>query len=316
MSVVPSATSGTMNRLPGSGGTGAMGRTIVETIVRDGIHNVVILARTANPEKEAEIGARIISVDYSDINQLRSTLETFSISTVISTLTSSLGIESELNLIQAASKSVVTRRYIANVWGITYTPEYGYLTQDETSLTSLEGSSIEWTCFLNGFLSDYFVMPRGKSHMTPLVVLVDMMHNTATVPGSGSVPVVLAYSFDIAKFVVKALGLDHWEKEMYVIGDRLTLTEVVALAEKNKGPKFSVTHDSMGNLQAGEVCELPAHKDYYPHFPKDQLQGLLAFFGIIWDSGKCNLKPDNPLNQRFPEIETATVGSLFQSAWG
>ncbi|KAK1520247.1 uncharacterized protein CCOS01_10366 [Colletotrichum costaricense] len=68
MSVVPSATSGTMNRLPGSGGTGAMGRTIVETIVRDGIHNVVILARTANPEKEAEIGARIISVDYSDIN--------------------------------------------------------------------------------------------------------------------------------------------------------------------------------------------------------------------------------------------------------
>ncbi|KAK1475194.1 hypothetical protein CTAM01_15699 [Colletotrichum tamarilloi] len=269
MSVVPSATSGTMNRLPGSGGTGAMGRTIVETIVRDGIHNVVILARTANPENEAEIGARIISVDYSDINQLRSTLETFSISTVISTLTSSL---------------------------------------------ALEGSSLEWICFLNGFLSDYFVMPRGKSHMTPLVVLVDMMHNTATVPGSGSVPVVLAYSFDIAKFVVKALGLDHWEKEMYVIGDRLTLTEVVALAEKNKGPKFSVTHDSMGNLQAGEVCELPAHKDYYPHFPKDQLQGLLAFFGIIWDSGKCNLKPDNPLNQRFPEIETATVGSLFQLA--
>ncbi|KAK1520246.1 uncharacterized protein CCOS01_10365 [Colletotrichum costaricense] len=181
-------------------------------------------------------------------------------------------------------------------------------------MQALEGSSLEWTCFLNGFLSDYFVMPRGKSHMTPLVVLVDMMHNKATVPGSGSVPVVLAYSFDIAKFVVKALGLDHWEKEMYVIGDRLTLTEVVALAEKTKGAKFSVTHDSMGNLQAGEVCELPAHKAYYPHFPKDQLQGLLAFLGIIWESGKCNLKPDNPLNQRFPEIETATVGSLFQSA--
>ncbi|KAK1458544.1 hypothetical protein CCUS01_09208 [Colletotrichum cuscutae] len=219
MSVVPSATSRTMNRLPGSGGTGAMGRTIAETIVRDGIHNEVILARTANPEKEAEIGARITSVDYSAINQLR-------------------------------------------------------------------------------------------------MVLVDVMHNTATVPGSGSVPVVLAYSFDIAKFVVKALGLDHWEKEMYVSGDRLTLTEVVALAEKTKEAKFSVTHDSMGNLQTGEVCELPAHKAYYPHFPKDQLQGLLAFFSIIWESGKCNLKPDNPLNQRFPEIETATVGSLFQSAWG
>ncbi|KAL4403448.1 hypothetical protein CABS03_15222 [Colletotrichum abscissum] len=108
-------------------------------------------------------------------------------------------------------------------------------------------------------------MPRGKSHMTPLVVLVDMMHNTATVPGSGSVTVVMAYSFDIAKFVVIALGLDHWEKEMYFIGDRLTLTEVVALAEKTKGAKFSITHNSMGNWQAGEVCELPAHKDYYPH---------------------------------------------------
>lgn len=152
--------------------------------------------------------------------------------------------------------------------------------------------------------------------MTPLVVLVDMMHNMATVPGSGSVPVVLTYSFDIAKFVVKALGLDHWEKEMYVIGDRLTLNEVVALAEKTKGAKFSVTHDSMGDLQAGKVSELPAHKDYYAYFPKDQLKGLLAFFGMMWESGKCNLKPVSTLNQRFPEIETATVESLFQSAWG
>ncbi|KXH40814.1 hypothetical protein CSIM01_08542 [Colletotrichum simmondsii] len=303
-----------------AGGTGAMGRTIVEAIVRDGTYNVVILARTANPEKEAEIGARIISVGYSDINQLRSTLETFSISTVISTLNSSLGIESELNLIQAASKSVVTRRYVANVWGITYTPEeskvFPAVEGKVLAMQALEGSSLEWTYFLNGFLSDYFVMPLGKSHMTPLVVLVDMFHNTASVPGSGSVPVVLTYSFDIAKFVVKALGLDHWEKEMYVIGDRLTLNEVVALAEKTKGAKFSVTHDSMEDLQAGKVSELPAHKDYYAYFPKDQLQGLLAFFGMMWESGKCNLKPVGTLNQRFPEIETATVEFLFQSAWG
>ncbi|KAI3546177.1 hypothetical protein CABS02_09054 [Colletotrichum abscissum] len=126
----------------------------------------------ANPEKEAEIGPRIISVDYSDINQLRSTLETFSISTVISTLTSSLGIESELNLIQTASKSVVTRRYIANVWGITYTPEYGYLTQDETSLTcSVQGVEgipscrRQSTCHVSsrGFLARIDLLPQWVS---------------------------------------------------------------------------------------------------------------------------------------------------------
>ncbi|EQB56390.1 hypothetical protein CGLO_03605 [Colletotrichum gloeosporioides Cg-14] len=153
--------------------------------------------------------------------------------------------------------------------------------------------------------------------MASLVVLVDMVHNVAAILGSGSVSVVfvvLTYSFDIPKFVIRALALDHWEKEMYIIGDSLTLNEVVALAEKVKGTKFSVTHDSMGSLQAGRVTELPSHEAFYPYFPKEQIQGLLAFFGVMWESGKCNLEPGYTLNQRFADIETTNVRALLESA--
>ncbi|CAI0649434.1 unnamed protein product [Colletotrichum noveboracense] len=298
-----------------AGGTGAMGRTIVEGLVRDGTHRVVILARKTNSEKEAEIGARIVAVDYSDSDQISTVLEANSIDTVISTLNSSFGIESELNLIKAANQSTATKRYVANVWGITYTPECSPLQREKFKRCKLEASSLEWTCFLTGFLSDYFVMPRGKSYMTPLVVLVDMVHNVAAIPGSGSVPVVLTCSFDIPKFVIRALALDHWEKEMYIIGDKMTLNEVVALAEEVKGTKFSVTHDSMDNHKAGRVTELPSHEAYYPYFSKEQMQGLLAFFGIMWESGKCNLEPAYTLNQRFPDIETTSVRTLLESAW-
>ncbi|KAK1844227.1 nmra-like family protein [Colletotrichum chrysophilum] len=302
-----------------AGGTGAMGRTIVEGLVRDGTHRVAILARKTNPEKEAKIGARIVAVDYSDSDQISTVLEANSINTVISTLNSSFGIESKLNLIRAANQSTATKRYVANVWGITYTPEeskvFPAAEGKVQAMQALGASSLEWTCFLTGFLSDYFVMPRGKSYMTPLVVLVDMVHNVAAIPGSGSVPVVLTYSFDIPKFVIRALALDHWENEMYIIGDKMTLNEVVALAEEVKGTKFSVTHDSMDNLKAGRVTELPSHEAYYPYFPKEQMQGLLAFFGIMWESGKCNLEPAYTLNQRFPDIETTSVRTLLESAW-
>ncbi|KAF3809724.1 hypothetical protein GCG54_00005265 [Colletotrichum gloeosporioides] len=183
------------------------------------------------------------------------------------------------------------------------------------AIQALEACPLEWTCFLTGLLSDYLVMPHGKSYMTLLVVLVDMVHNVAAILGSGSVSVVLTYSFDIPKFVIRALALDHWEKEMYIIRDRITLNEVVALAEKFKASKFSVTHDYMYSLQAGRVTELLSHEAYYPYFPKEQMQGLLAFFGVMWKSGKCSLEPAHTLNQRFPDIETTNVRALLESAW-
>ena len=95
--------------------------------------------------------------------------------------------------------------------------------------------SLEWTTVLNGFFLDYFGIPKVKSYLQPTTIVLDIANDCAGIPGSGDVPVVLTHSFDVAKYTARLLGLDKWEKESYVIGDRLTWNEFLKLAEEAKG---------------------------------------------------------------------------------
>jgi len=73
--------------------------------------------------KEAEIGTRILAVNYSDVNSLAAALETNKVELVISAIDMVHGAESEHALIQAAAKSATTKRYIPSTWGIEYSDE-------------------------------------------------------------------------------------------------------------------------------------------------------------------------------------------------
>ena len=78
----------------------------------------------ANAEKEKEIGARILPVDYTSIDALAKAFEANKVETVISTLGWPAGGELEFNLIAAADKSATTKRYIPSVWGMKASNEY------------------------------------------------------------------------------------------------------------------------------------------------------------------------------------------------
>jgi len=124
-----------------AGGTGKLGRAIVEAIQADCKFDVVILAREvgslgtgpsavmtdnhvqANEEKEKEIGARVIAADYDDVDALVALLESNNVETVISTMRDMGGASPDSKLIQAADKSACTKRMIASLWGIEYTEQ-------------------------------------------------------------------------------------------------------------------------------------------------------------------------------------------------
>jgi hypothetical protein len=99
----------------------------------------------------------------------------------------------------------------------------------------------------------------------------------------------------------------------YIIGDKLTMNEVLAIAEEATGSKFETTYDSLETLKSGQVTELPAHADMY--FPKPMLQGMLAVFGLLFEQGHFDFKPEKSLNSQFPEIETRKVRDLVEEAW-
>ncbi|KAK7421216.1 hypothetical protein QQX98_002346 [Neonectria punicea] len=304
-----------------SGGTASLGRAIVEAIVALGKYEVIVLSRKENPELEKTLGARIVPVDYSSVSSIVEVLEKNNVDTVVSAigLGGSAPPDAELPLIHAAEKSSVTKRFIASVFGATYKKEQASFYPASGKILSREElektTSLEWTTILNGFFLDYFGMPKVKSYLQPTTLVLDIAHNVAGIPGSGDVPVVFTHSFDVAKYTARLLGLEKWEKESYVIGDKVTWNEFRKLAEEAKGTKFSVEYDSVEKLQGGTITELPSHKYAYDIVPKETLQSLLAYFGIMFEDGQFDFKPEKTLNDAFPDVKPLTVKEILAQGW-
>lgn len=71
--------------------------------------------------------------------------------------------------------------------------------------------------------------------MGPFTAVIDIAHDMAVIPGSGDNPVVFTHTADLARFVVASLDLEKWDPVSYVIGDKVTWNEFLALAEEAKG---------------------------------------------------------------------------------
>ena len=89
----------------------------------------------------------------------------------------------------------------------------------------------------NGFFMDYFGMPYVDSYMSPEVPFIDIQACKAAIPGDGDEnKVVFTYTKDVARFVRKAVeSSDAWPEKSVVVGDRVTMNEVLEAAEKARG---------------------------------------------------------------------------------
>ncbi|KAF9870624.1 hypothetical protein CkaCkLH20_11930 [Colletotrichum karsti] len=309
-----------------AGGTGNVGRTIVEAIVAAGKHDVKILARKANPELEKQVGASIIAVDYANIEATTKALEDNNVHTVISTINMmppSGEAPPEIELIRAADASKTTKRIISSGWGIPHNegqagmfPSVPNKLKAQSFLRN-ETKDLEHTVVHNGFFLDYWGPQAEKSNMTPVTLFFDIPGNAAAIPGSGNTPIAFTHTNDVAKLVAASLDLEKWEPDTYIVGDKVTANEFLQLAETAKGTKFDVAYDSVENLKAGKPTELPGQIPAYAFFPKEAYQGMAAVFGLWFDDGTFDIPPagQKTLNDVFPEIKAWTVKDILNKAW-
>lgn len=141
------------------------------------------------------------------------------------------------------------------------------------ALQALEATTLEYTAVINGFFTDYYVTPKIPSRMGPFPGFVDIVNNAAAIPGSGDVPVAFTHTTDVARFAASLLDVATWQPESYVVGEKVTWKEFVAIVEEVKGVKFDVQFDAVEKLEKGQVSELPSYKDVYPFFS----QGVASF---------------------------------------
>jgi predicted dinucleotide-binding enzyme len=118
------------------GGTGNVGKTIVDALKEDKKHEVIVLTRKVSyyaradyargmgtNQSQAPEGATSVptfAVDYNNIEQLTKTLDANNVHTVISTIVmlNPTAAQSELNVVAAAAKSNSTKRFVASNWGL------------------------------------------------------------------------------------------------------------------------------------------------------------------------------------------------------
>lgn len=81
------------------------------------------------------------------------------------------------------------------------------------------------------------------------------------------------------------------------------------------GSKFEVTYDSVEDLEAGRVTDLPCYAAFYNQVGKEAASALFRELGLWMATGELNVKPAFSLNEAFPDIKPMTVKEYLDLSW-
>ena len=221
----------------------------------------------------------------------------------------------QLNLISAASKSTVTKRFIPSEYGGKVDAEIAKVDPFAKywieAAEALSKTSLQWTRLSIGFIMDYWGMPHIDSAMAPFKWAIDVENGVAAIPGTGNELMTMTYSRDLAKFVVRLLEEEEWPERSVIVGQDVTFNQLLKWAQEATGRKFKVSYDGEEKLEKGEVTEL------YEGMAGSPNEELAVAFGSMNVKGWIHVgeEDDVVLNKKFPEVKTLTVEEMIRQNW-
>ncbi|KAM0417072.1 hypothetical protein ACHAPT_012910 [Fusarium lateritium] len=283
-----------------AGGTGGVGKTVSEHLRRHGGHKFFIIGRKA-PAESIPGSSAFLEVTYADVDSLVAILQHHKIDTVVSTINieTDAGSQSQLNLIAAADNDASSGPGMG-----------GWI----PNARAIKKTSLEYIRISIGFFLDYWGIPHIKSNLKFFQWFLDMEKGIAVVPGSGDEKFTVTYSEDLARFIVRLNDTnDKWPERGFLSGSDISLNELVAIAERFRGSKLRIVHDSAEKLQQGDVTLLWHPEDATEKEFKPMLAGLCQM--IIAEA--CLLPDDDRrLDKLFPDISLTSVEEIIAKAWG
>ncbi|KAF4762481.1 hypothetical protein HAV15_007231 [Penicillium sp. str.  len=299
-----------------AGGTGGVGKTIVEKLL-DSKFDIVVLSRSVKQDLSSQ-KIQNVQINYEDIPSMARVLERHNIHTIISAigLVSDETSQSQLNLIEAAEKSESTKRFIPSEYSFIQTTEL--LPIDPSiqywldAADRLKASGLQYTRVIPGFFMDYWGMPHVQTHLQPFTFGIDISSGTAAIPGDGNNVICMTYTYDMATCLVKALDLDEWPEFTVIVGDEVTYNQVLGMAEEFTGKKFKVTYDGLERIKTGDVTVPPQPEGI--EYSSDELKEVTALVSRLTVNNVFQL-PGDRLNTRFPEVKPITMRQFLRNAW-
>ncbi|KAE8154880.1 hypothetical protein BDV25DRAFT_135522 [Aspergillus avenaceus] len=299
-----------------AGGTGSIGRTIVEALVERGAHDVFVLTRKA---RESD-NVKFLAVDYGDVNGIAQALEEARVDTVIC----AFGMESDaisqaqINLIHAAERSTVTKRFMVSGYDMlfkdeqmTWLPIARWARDADKAVAA---TNLEHTRVVNGLFLDYYGIPHWKSYLKPWINGVHVPGKWAVLPGDGLSPINFVTTKDMARFVTRLMDSSGWKPVSFIAGQTTTFKEICEIAERARGERFFVQYESLESLRNGRIS--------FPEFVETGLEGsgqstesIFAMFHLTSATGGYTITSDDTLDRRFPDIHITTAEEVIESSW-
>jgi len=258
-------------------GTGGIAGHIVDYLVAEKKHHVVVLTRKEQPDL-SQRGVDVRVVDYENIESLKSALKD------VHTVISGLGVvsaESSRNLIHAAEASGV-KRFVPSEWAADVKayplmlPLYAFKLEPRELL---EKSKLEYTLVCDGLFMDYLLPKGAKKYFKDVGIPISVPDKKAVIPGNGEALVTLTTGDDIGHAIGELLHVADgaWEKYTYIVGETTTWNKITHAAEQITGTKFAVTYRSEQEINkalkeaAGDMM-----KQFFAGIDMVYAQGVLA----------------------------------------
>lgn len=188
-------------------------------------------------------GWQVIKVNYDNQDELRYSLT--GIDTVISTVSGS----AQISLIDAAAHVRVRRFVPSEFEGIPASRPQQHDALDRGKAASLarlqhyRKYGMEYTVFVCGIFYEHFApgglaslqLGRGTNINGEGKYLMDIRNKKAHIPSYNNtgqqVHICMTSAEDVAKFVVAALDLPQWPTELRMQGDRMSVSQIIGVAE-------------------------------------------------------------------------------------
>lgn len=237
-----------------AGGGSGIGSDIVQAILDAKKHDVVVLSRSIQPHLSSQ-GIDVRVVDYESAEGVSKSLR--GVHTVISCIAAygSKSTKSELVLLEAAKQAGVNR-FVPSEWNSDCHDVVDLYSGKGIVWQAVKSSGLEYTRFMNGLwmnvlgpgcIRDEWEALGAYKGRPPFAI--DLKAGTAIIPDDASQAVVFTKTQDVGRFVAAVLDLPKWEPESRIVGDKITLTEIVELGKAICGRDLHIKVMSIENLE-------------------------------------------------------------------
>ncbi|KPM42090.1 hypothetical protein AK830_g4484 [Neonectria ditissima] len=308
-----------------AGGTGGVGRTVLDAIAKSGKHKAVILSRTA-VLATAINEAKYVAVDYNNIEQMRAVFQANNVEAVVSALllADEIAAQAQINLIRAAAQSGTVTKFIPSEYYIDFhapIPGSDLFTnfQLEAEAELLRHPQLTWTLIRNGIFLDHLTMPHNPqtTYISPYWVFVDIDHEQCVFPHDGLQPLVLTHSADLAAYIECLIGLPakDWPRESLVASNKLQVRDLGSLVKKITGKDFKITYDSVEAIHDGHVTALPSNQAVFQDSSKGELFREVKRQVMLSMLSNAHQLPGKNLAELFPEVQATNIEDFLRAGW-